>query len=59
MPVPFAAVAADLLTGDEVVLDSGGDYDAIRASISIPSVFRPVHRDGRVLVDGGTVTRCR
>ena len=55
MPVPFAAVAADLLTGDEVVLDSGGLYDAIRASISIPSVFRPVHRDGRVLVDGGTV----
>lgn len=46
MPVPFAAVAADLLTGDEVVLDSGGLYDAIRASISIPSVFRPVHRDG-------------
>ena len=35
--------------------DSGGLYDAIRASISIPSVFRPVHRDGRVLVDGGTV----
>lgn len=55
MPVPFAAVAADLLTGSEVVLDSGGLYDAIRASISIPSVFRPVHRDGRVLVDGGTV----
>ena len=55
MPVPFAAVAADLLTGDEVVLDSAGLYDAIRASISIPSVFRPVHRDGRVLVDGGTV----
>ena len=55
MPVPFAAVAADLLTGREVVLDRGGLYDAIRASISIPSVFRPVHRDGMVLVDGGTV----
>lgn len=55
MPVPFAAVAADLLTGREVVFDRGGLYDAIRASISIPSVFRPVHRDGMVLVDGGTV----
>lgn len=55
MPVPFAAVAADLLTGDEVVLDAGGLYDAIRASISIPSVFKPIHRDGRVLIDGGTV----
>lgn len=55
MPVSFAAVAADLLTGDEVVLDAGGLYDAIRASISIPSVFKPIHRDGRVLIDGGTV----
>ena len=55
MPVPFAAVAADLLTGREVVLDSGGLYDAIRASISIPSVFRPVRRGNQVLVDGGTV----
>lgn len=36
MPVPFAAVAADLLTGREVVLERGGLYDAIRASISIP-----------------------
>lgn len=55
MPVPFAAVAADLLTGDEVVLDRGGLYDAIRASISIPSVFRPVKRGARVLIDGGIV----
>lgn len=55
LPLPFAAVAADMLTGCEVVLDRGGLYDAIRASISIPSVFRPVHRDGRVLIDGGTV----
>lgn len=55
MPVPFAAVAADLLTGHEVVLERGGLYDAIRASISIPSVFRPVRRGGRILIDGGTV----
>ncbi len=55
LDIPFAAVAADMLTGREVVLDSGGLYDAIRASISIPSVFRPVHRDGMVLIDGGTV----
>ena len=59
MPVPFAAVAADLLTGARVVLDRGGLYEAIRASISIPSVFRPVHRDGMVLVDGGRSTPCR
>ena len=55
MPLPFAAVAADLLTGREVVLERGGLYDAIRASISIPTVFRPVRRGNMVLVDGGTV----
>ena len=55
MPVPFTAVAADLLTGREVVLERGGLYDAIRASISIPSVFNPVRRNGQVLIDGGTV----
>ncbi len=53
--MPFVAVAADLVSGREALFDSGGLYDAIRASISIPSVFRPVHRDGMVLVDGGAV----
>lgn len=55
MRIPFAAVSADLLSGSEVVIERGGLYDAIRASISIPSVFRPVHRDGMVLTDGGIV----
>lgn len=55
LPIPFAAVAADLRTGREVVFDRGELYDAIRASISIPSVFRPVRRGGMVLIDGGTV----
>ncbi len=55
LPLPFAAVAADLLTGREVVFDHGGLYDAIRSSISIPSVFQPVRLNGMVLVDGGTV----
>lgn len=55
LPIPFAAVATDVVTGEEVVLDSGSLYDAIRASISIPSVFRPVRRDGRILVDGAAV----
>lgn len=55
MPLPFSAVAADLLTGREVVFEKGGLYDAIRASISIPSVFRPVRKGNMVLVDGGMV----
>ena len=56
LPIPFAAVATDVVTGEEVVLDRGSLYDAIRASISIPSVFRPVRRDGRILVDGAAVS---
>lgn len=55
MRIPFTAVSADLLSGSEVVIEQGGLYDAIRASIAIPSVFRPVHRDGMVLTDGGIV----
>ena len=52
---PFAAVAADLRTGDEVVLREGSVVDAVRASIAIPGVFTPVRRGDQVLVDGGLV----
>ncbi|MCM1150930.1 MAG: patatin-like phospholipase family protein [Alistipes sp.] len=54
LPIPFAAVATDLLTGREVVFDHGDLFDAIRSSISIPSVFRPVRLGGMLLIDGGT-----
>lgn len=50
---PFAVVTADLVRDEEVVLRSGPVADAIRASISIPGIFSPVARDGRLLVDGG------
>lgn len=52
LPVPFAAVATDLETGDAVRLDGGHLTDAIRASMTIPGVFSPVEIDGRLLVDG-------
>lgn len=55
LAVPFAAVAADLVTGREVVFDHGDLFGAVRASISIPSVFRPMRYNGMVLIDGGTV----
>ena len=42
MPIPYRAIAADLYTGEEVIFDRGNLFDAIRASISIPSLFRPV-----------------
>ena len=55
LPIPFAAVATDLYTGEEVVFREGPLFDAIRASISIPSMFKPAEWKGRTLVDGGMV----
>lgn len=51
----FWAVATDLFSGKEVVFKSGSLAPAIRASISIPGVFKPVELDGRILVDGAVV----
>jgi len=53
---PFCAVATDLKSGREVVLNEGPVYRAVRASISIPGIFEPVRLDGRLLVDGAVVT---
>lgn len=53
--IPYRAVAADLYTGEEVIFDRGPLFEAIRASISIPSLFRPVKYGYRTLVDGGIV----
>ena len=55
LKLPFAAVATDLMSGEEVVLRTGDVPTAIRASMSIPGVFCPVEREGKVLVDGGLV----
>lgn len=54
-PIPFRAVGTDLETGEAVVFDSGYLPDALRASISIPSLFTPHEIDGKLLVDGGLV----
>ena len=51
--IPFTAVATDLRSGKPVALESGPLATAIRASISYPPVFDPVHVGKRVLVDGG------
>ncbi|GAB3250671.1 patatin-like phospholipase family protein [Chitinimonas naiadis] len=53
LPLPYRAVAADLETGDMVVLSRGDLAAAMRASMAVPGVFPPVERDTRVLVDGG------
>jgi len=53
LPIPFRAVAADIATGEAVVIDSGSLATALRASMSVPGVLPPVTIDGRSLVDGG------
>jgi NTE family protein len=53
LPIPFRAIATDLNTREEVVLGSGDLAQAVRASFSLPLVFRPVVLDGRTLTDGG------
>ena len=51
--IPFRCVATDLENGEAVTLGEGSLADAIRASISIPTVFTPQEIDGKLLVDGG------
>ncbi|HPC82883.1 MAG TPA: patatin-like phospholipase family protein [Thermoanaerobaculaceae bacterium] len=55
LPLPFRAVAADIGTGEMVILRRGELAHAMRASMAVPGVFSPVELDGRLLVDGGLV----
>jgi NTE family protein len=55
MPIPFAAVATDILHEKEVVFTKGSFYEAARASIAIPAVFTPVKYTDTILVDGGVL----
>jgi NTE family protein len=53
MDIGFTAIATDLLEQKEIWLNSGPLFDAIRASIAIPTIFTPWEYRGRILVDGG------
>ncbi|HUX38471.1 MAG TPA: patatin-like phospholipase family protein [Rectinemataceae bacterium] len=55
LPVPYRAVAADILTGEKVVFSRGSIAEAMRASMSIPGVFAPWEHGSHFLVDGGMV----
>ena len=55
LPIPYCCVATDWKAGREVVISSGSLFEAIRASISLPSFYEPVRRDGMILIDGGVV----
>ena len=55
LTIPYAAVAADLTNMKEVVFTEGSIYDAVRSSISIPTIFTPFKTENSVIVDGGIV----
>lgn len=55
LPTRFAAVASELHTGHEIWLTEGHMLDAIRASVSIPGIFKPIKVNGRWLIDGALV----
>ena len=55
LPVPYVAIATDLVTGHEIWVQEGGLAEAMRASFSLPGVFPPVRHEGRWLLDGALV----
>jgi NTE family protein len=55
LPTPFRCVATDLVSGQAKVFDGGSLSEALRATMSLPAIFSPVRRDGRVYVDGGLI----
>jgi NTE family protein len=55
LPIPFRAVATDMVTGDMVVLEQGDIATAMRASMAIPGAFSPVVLDPWILSDGGMI----
>ncbi len=55
LPIPFTAVATDLIKQKEVWIQKGSLIDAVRASIAIPTVFTPKKIGERYLIDGGVL----
>lgn len=55
LPIPFACVSEDIVTGDPVIFHKGKLAMAMRASMAIPGVFTPVRTDSMILIDGGMV----
>lgn len=53
LPIPLTVVASDILARKEVWLNHGDLFDAIRASIAVPTIFTPHIVNGRPLLDGG------
>ncbi len=56
LKIPFRAVATDLISGRRAVLSDGSLAEALRASATVPLLFRPIEKDSMQLVDGGLVS---
>lgn len=56
LKIPFYAVATDIQSGEEIVFGRGNTGTAVRASSSVPGVFRPVKIGERLFVDGAVVS---
>ncbi|MFT3791667.1 MAG: patatin-like phospholipase family protein [Rudaea sp.] len=55
LPIPFRSIATDIDSGEKVVFAQGDLPMAIRASMSVPAAFAPIHYQGHLLVDGAVV----
>jgi len=53
LKIPFIAIATDIETGQAEILKSGNLIDSIRASVSLPGIFKPVKIENKILIDGG------
>ena len=55
LQLPFICIATELMTGHEIWLREGPLATAMRGSYALPGVFKPVHRQGKWLIDGAVV----
>ncbi|MEW6412682.1 MAG: patatin-like phospholipase family protein [Candidatus Zixiibacteriota bacterium] len=56
LPIPFKTISTDIVSGREVVLDTGSIADALRATMAFPLAFTGLEKENQVLMDGGMVT---
>lgn len=57
LPIPFATVATDLVSGKLVTFTEGDLIEALKATAGMPTIFSPVKKDGMILIDGGVLNR--
>lgn len=53
LSITTTIMASDMISGQEIILNKGSLYQAVRASVAIPSVIKPIYKNGMILVDGG------